>query len=115
MVSWRYFSCLRRFNWIVDVSGRFYSTPYIRLSKAYWYVAIQYTFTGYDASAHVTEETRNAAIGGPVGMVMSVVVSAIAGFVYIISMLFAIQNFDSKWPVQCLKKLDMKTPFALHV
>ena len=27
----------------------------------------QYTFTGYDASAHMTEETKNAAIAGPRG------------------------------------------------
>ena len=27
----------------------------------------QYTFTGYDASAHMTEETHNAAIAGPRG------------------------------------------------
>ncbi len=29
----------------------------------------QYTFTGYDASAHMTEETHNAAIAGPRGIV----------------------------------------------
>ena len=38
----------------------------------------QYTFTGYDASAHMTEETRNAAIAGPRGIVMSIVVSLVA-------------------------------------
>ena len=35
----------------------------------------QYTFTGYDASAHMTEETHNAAAAGPRGIVMSIVVS----------------------------------------
>ena len=35
----------------------------------------QYTFTGYDASAHMTEETHNAATAGPRGIVMSIVVS----------------------------------------
>ncbi|HLX78896.1 MAG TPA: amino acid permease, partial [Acidimicrobiales bacterium] len=29
----------------------------------------QYTFTGYDASAHMTEETHNAAVAGPKGIV----------------------------------------------
>ena len=33
----------------------------------------QYTFTGYDASAHMTEETHDAARSGPRGIVMSVV------------------------------------------
>ncbi|KAJ3213058.1 hypothetical protein HK099_007608, partial [Clydaea vesicula] len=28
----------------------------------------QYTFTGYDASAHMTEETKNATIAGPAGI-----------------------------------------------
>ena len=35
----------------------------------------QYTITGYDASAHMSEETRNASLGAAWGMVMSVVVS----------------------------------------
>ena len=38
----------------------------------------QYTFTGYDASAHMTEETRDAATAGPRGIVMSIIVSLVA-------------------------------------
>src|SRR6185369_12165131 len=34
----------------------------------------QYTFTGYDASAHMTEETHDAAIAGPQGIVLSIAV-----------------------------------------
>ena len=33
----------------------------------------QYTFTGYDASAHMSEETRNADIAAPRGIVSSIV------------------------------------------
>jgi amino acid transporter len=40
----------------------------------------QYTYTGYDASAHMTEETIGAETQAPWGVVMSVVVSAIAGY-----------------------------------
>jgi amino acid transporter len=40
----------------------------------------QYTYTGYDASAHMTEETISAETRAPWGVVMSVVVSAIAGY-----------------------------------
>lgn len=40
----------------------------------------QYTYTGYDASAHMTEETIGAETRAPWGVVMSVVVSAIAGY-----------------------------------
>jgi amino acid permease (GABA permease) len=55
----------------------------------------QYTFTGYDASAHMTEETRGADIAGPRGIVMSIVVSLIAGWVLLIGVTFAIQSYDN--------------------
>jgi len=53
----------------------------------------QYTFTGYDASAHMTEETRSAARSGPRGIVMSIVVSLFAGWLLLIGITFAIQNY----------------------
>src|SRR5579864_7216845 len=52
----------------------------------------QYTFTGYDASAHMTEETRSAARSGPRGIVMSIVVSLFAGWLLLIGITFAIQK-----------------------
>ena len=54
----------------------------------------QYTFTGYDASAHMTEETHDAARSGPRGIVMSIVVSLVAGWVLLIGLTFAIQSYD---------------------
>ncbi len=54
----------------------------------------QYTFTGYDASAHMTEETHDAAISGPRGIVMSIVVSLVAGWALLIGVTFAIQSYD---------------------
>jgi len=53
----------------------------------------QYTFTGYDASAHMTEETRNAAVAGPRGIVMSILVSLIAGWILLIGVTAAIQDY----------------------
>ncbi|GAB3902958.1 hypothetical protein GCM10029964_094200 [Kibdelosporangium lantanae] len=55
----------------------------------------QYTFTGYDASAHMTEETHDAARSGPRGIVMSIVVSLIAGWVLLIGLTFAINDYDT--------------------
>jgi amino acid permease (GABA permease) len=55
----------------------------------------QYTFTGYDASAHMTEETHDAARSGPRGIVMSIVVSLVAGWILLIGLTFAIQSYDS--------------------
>jgi amino acid transporter len=49
----------------------------------------QYTYTGYDASAHMTEETVGAATRAPWGIVMSVVVSAFAGYVVLMGLLSA--------------------------
>ena len=54
----------------------------------------QYTFTGYDASAHMTEETHSAATSGPRGIVMSIVVSLFAGWVLLIGLTFAIQHYE---------------------
>src|SRR6266480_3095962 len=56
----------------------------------------QYIFTGYDASAHMTEETRDAATAGPRGIVMSILVSLAAGWVLLIGVTFAIQNYDGE-------------------
>src|SRR5579863_6421726 len=54
----------------------------------------QYTFTGYDASAHMTEETHDAARSGPRGIVTSIVVSLFAGWLLLIGITFAIQNYS---------------------
>ncbi len=52
----------------------------------------QYTFTGYDASAHVAEETKNASRAAPRGIVMSVLVSLIGGFILLYSITAAIPD-----------------------
>jgi amino acid permease (GABA permease) len=45
----------------------------------------QYTFTGYDASAHMSEETHNADLSAPRGIVSSIVISLIAGWILILA------------------------------
>jgi amino acid transporter len=54
----------------------------------------QYTLTGYDASAHVTEETVGAARRAPWGIIMSIVISAIAGLVLLVGLTVAIPDVD---------------------
>jgi len=56
----------------------------------------QYTFTGYDASAHLTEETQDAAVSGPRGIVMSILVSLVAGWVLLLGVTFAIQDYNAE-------------------
>jgi amino acid transporter len=46
----------------------------------------QYTLTGYDASAHMSEETHDAARSSPRGIVYSVIISIIAGFILLVAM-----------------------------
>jgi amino acid permease (GABA permease) len=50
----------------------------------------QYTLTGYDASAHMSEETHEAATSAPRGIVFSVVVSVIMGFILLVAMNYGI-------------------------
>jgi amino acid transporter len=52
----------------------------------------QYTYTGYDASAHMTEETVGAATRAPWGVVMSVVVSAFAGYAVLMGLVAAVPD-----------------------
>jgi amino acid transporter len=53
----------------------------------------QYTLTGFDASAHLSEETQNASWSAPIGVITSVGFSALFGFFVIMAFLFSIQNF----------------------
>ena len=57
----------------------------------------QYTFTGYDASAHMTEETHMPAVAGPRGIVNSIWVSLVAGWILLLGVTFAIHgiNYDA--------------------
>jgi amino acid transporter len=52
----------------------------------------QYTLTGYDASAHMSEETQGAATSGPRSMMRSIYVSVVAAFVLNLAMTLAIQG-----------------------
>src|ERR1700749_4943749 len=55
----------------------------------------QYSITGYDASAHMSEETRSASLGAAWGMVMVFVLSVIFGFILLVAVTFVI---PAKWP-----------------
>ena len=65
-----------------------------------WFVLLlgllqaQYTFTGYDASAHMSEETTNASRSAARGVIMSIVVSAVFGYILALGVTFAIQDIS---------------------
>lgn len=50
----------------------------------------QYTITGFDASAHMTEETHEAHVSGSKAIVRAIYISAIAGLILNLAMLYAI-------------------------
>jgi amino acid transporter len=66
----------------------------------FWYVfgqgllMAQYTITGFDASAHMAEETGKASRMAAVGMYMSVVASVVFGWILLLAVTFAIPGAD---------------------
>ncbi|MBS2962925.1 amino acid permease [Actinocrinis puniceicyclus] len=55
-----------------------------------------WVFTGFDASAHMTEETSRAAISAPRGIVRSIAYSAVGGFVLMLSLIWSVQNYGAE-------------------
>ena len=54
-----------------------------------------YTITGYDASAHTSEETRNAPLSVPRGIVSSIIWSGVFGYLFLLAFLFMIPDMDT--------------------
>ncbi len=54
-----------------------------------------YTITGFDASAHVSEETIGAALNVPRGIVRSVLVSGIAGWIMLAAIVLAMPDMNA--------------------
>jgi amino acid transporter len=53
-----------------------------------------YTITGYDASAHTAEETKNAAMALPKGMVSAVLWSSLFGYLMLCAFVLMLPNMD---------------------
>jgi amino acid transporter len=73
-------------------SGANFSNPIFWFVFGIGLLMAQYTITGYDASAHLSEETVNASRGAALGILMSVVVSVIFGFLLLTAVTFAIPD-----------------------
>jgi amino acid transporter len=65
----------------------------------YWFLVLplgflltQYTITGFDASAHLSEETHDAADGAAKGIWRSIFYSAVGGYVLLLAFVFAVQD-----------------------
>ena len=69
------------------------------LDGKYWFLVLplgflltQYTITGFDASAHLSEETQGAAEGAAKGIWRSIAYSAIGGYLLLLAFVFAVQD-----------------------
>ena len=67
----------------------------------YWFYVLplgflltQYTITGFDASAHISEETHGAAESAAKGVWKSIFYSALIGWIVLLAITFAVTNVD---------------------
>jgi amino acid transporter len=57
-----------------------------------------WTYTGYDASAHVAEETLGARVASAWGIFLSVAVSAVVGFIFLFALTTHLPSLDKLFP-----------------
>ncbi len=71
------------------------------IKSPYWFAFLggllqaQWTYTGYDASAHTIEETKDASVRAPWGIYLSVAVSGFFGFIMLAFITLAIRDLPA--------------------
>jgi amino acid transporter len=81
--------------------AQFLLTRFTDAPRPYWLgfllglLQAGWTFTGFDASAHVSEETRDPTRNAPWGIFLSVAVSAVAGWVLLLAVTLAIGDLHA--------------------
>ena len=70
------------------------------LILAFFFSLLQanWTYTGYDASAHVAEETVGARMASAWGVFLSVAVSAVVGYIFLIALTTHLPNLATLFP-----------------
>ena len=70
------------------------------LILAFFFSLLQanWTYTGYDASAHVAEETVGARVASAWGIFLSVAVSAVVGFIFLFALSTHLPNLSTLFP-----------------
>ncbi|KAG1464281.1 hypothetical protein G6F46_000895 [Rhizopus delemar] len=77
--------------------GQVYNNTGFNSTGYVWLLGLlqsQFTLNGYDTAAHVSEETKSAQRGSPMGIVMAIAVSAVTGTALMIACAFMIQDFE---------------------
>jgi amino acid transporter len=73
-------------------SGHGFSNPLFLMVLGLGLLQAQYTIGGYDASAHMSEETRDASRRAAVGCYMAVLLSGVAGWILLLAITFAVTS-----------------------
>ena len=70
------------------------------LILAFFFSLLQanWTYTGYDASAHVAEETVGARMASAWGVFLSVAVSAVVGYIFLVALTTHLPNLSTLFP-----------------
>ena len=70
------------------------------LIAAFFFSLLQanWTYTGYDASAHVAEETIGARVSSAWGVFLSVAVSAVVGYIFLMALTLHTPNLSALFP-----------------
>ncbi len=79
------------FSLIPGLANLYRAAPF-GLVFALAFLQAQWTYTGYDASAHVAEETVMARLNSAWGVFLSVAVSAVVGYIVLMALTFAIPD-----------------------
>ncbi|KAI9480863.1 MAG: amino acid permease-domain-containing protein [Benjaminiella poitrasii] len=56
----------------------------------------QYTLSGFDSAAHMSDETRDAGRSAPRGILYAIGTAAIVGFIFLLSVNFCVQNYQAQ-------------------
>jgi amino acid transporter len=59
------------------------------------FLSVAWTMTDYDGTTHMSEETHDAAIRGPVAIRMAVLVSGVVGWMITVTLCFCIRDLDT--------------------
>ena len=67
-----------------------------------------WTYTGYDASAHVAEETVGARIASAWGIFLSVAVSAVFGYIFLFALATHLPDLSTLFPAELTRLVDLQ-------
>ncbi|CEG80247.1 hypothetical protein RMATCC62417_14610 [Rhizopus microsporus] len=56
----------------------------------------QYTLSGFDSAAHMSDETRDAGRSAPRGILYAIGTAAIVGFIFLVSVNFCVQDYQAQ-------------------